>query len=503
MHELLTNDQMSTADALTIERGTPGIVLMENAGRAIAQHILSHFSDATEFLILCGPGNNGGDGFVIARWLQRHDRKVSVGLLGDKNKIKGDALQMLAAWQGGIEPLSVALVSGFRGVIVDALFGAGLMRDISDEIGQIFQVVNAQQNPVVAVDIPSGVDGNSGAIRGHAIRAQHTVTFFRKKPGHLLLPGRAYCNEVYTADIGIDADVLATIDPKIFENGPGIFGSWLKEPKVDSHKYERGSTMVLSGDAASTGAARLGARAALRVGAGVVTVLCEPEAVAANAAHLTSIMIRVFTSLDELRAILADSRIRAILIGPAAGVNPATRDRVLEILKTEAAVVLDADALTVFTDNPEELFGAIQARAGVPVVMTPHLGEFGRLFSSLLSGDQPQQGSVRSKCEQACQASQASGAYVVFKGGDTVIASPDGQVAINANAPAWLATAGSGDVLAGTIAGLLAQGLPGFEAACAGVWLHGAMGTVAGPGLIAEDLADRLPEVLNRHFGEM
>jgi hydroxyethylthiazole kinase-like uncharacterized protein yjeF len=348
-------------------------------------------------------------------------------------------------------------------------------------------MLNASPVPVLAVDVPSGLDGTTGQAPGPVVEATRTITFFRRKPGHVLMPGRALCGSVTIADIAIPASVLAEIGAKAWGNAPELWLAGFPLPKLAGNKYGRGHAVAVSGPAAHTGAARMGARGALRIGAGLVTVASPPDAVAANAAHLTAIMLLPFEGSAGLARILADRRKNAVLLGPALGIGEATRRLVLAALASGAATVLDADAITSFAQTPGELFKAIADLADRPVALTPHDGEFQRLFPDIDEG---------SKLERARAAAQRSGAIMVLKGPDTVIAAPDGRAAINDNAPPWLATAGAGDVLAGFITGLLAQGMPAFEAACAAVWLHGAAATTFGPGLIAEDLPERLPEVL-------
>jgi hydroxyethylthiazole kinase-like uncharacterized protein yjeF len=485
MLELLTAEEMAQADRLTIEGGVKGATLMENAGRAVADEVSRRFPDAATVAVLCGPGNNGGDGFVAARHLKERGYKVRLGFNGDPARLPADAAPMAKRWEVGREPLRPDLLAAAE-VVVDALFGAGLARPIEGELAALIDNVNASGLPVVAVDVPSGIDGTTGGVRGTAINATATVTFFRLKPGHLLLPGRLHCGEVTLAQIGIPDSVLATIAPKTFANEPALWLSDFPWPRAESHKYARGHAVVVSGPVYSTGAARLGARGALRIGAGLVTVASPRDALAVNAAQLTAIMVREADDARALANLLADERKNAVLIGPGLGVGERTKALTLAVLAAKAAVVLDADAITSFADDAKPLFAAIQSREA-PVVMTPHDGEFARLFGDIRGG---------SKLERARAASARSGAVILLKGSDTVVAAPDGTASINAATSPWLATAGTGDVLAGMVLGLLAQRMPGFAGTSAAVWLHGAAARAFGPGLIAEDLPEMLPSVL-------
>ncbi len=488
--ELLTNAQMSEADRLTIAGGIPGIDLMERAGAAVADVARqAMLAGGRNVVILCGPGNNGGDGFVAARLLKAMGFQVAVGLLGNLEKLAGDAALAAKAWSGRIG--SAALVDlDSADLVIDALFGAGLSRDLDGRARAIVERLNdwRQQTgkPVIAVDVPSGLDGDSGRVRGVCVEADVTVTFFRLKPGHLLLPGRELCGRIELAQIGIGADVLRGIAPQAFVNEPGLWSRTLPRPRAAGHKYSRGHALVIGGPMHQTGAARMSAMAALRNGAGLVTIASPRHALAVNAAHLTAIMLTPCDNARELAAVLDDARKNAVVLGPGAGVNPRTRALAQAALRAHAspAVVLDADALSVFAGEADALSELIMARGG-PVVLTPHEGEFTRLFAN----------AGRSKLADARHAAKASGAVIVYKGADTVVAHPDGRAAIARNAPPWLATAGSGDVLAGMIAGLLAQRMPVFEAACAAVWMHGEAADAFGSGLIAEDLPAMLPEV--------
>lgn len=469
MTELLTPEEMYRADALAVQAGVSSLTLMENAGRAVAEEIARRYG-ARPVLVLCGPGNNGGDGFVVARYLRRWGWPVRLALLGDRRSLKGDAAAMATLWQGEAEQ---GIAIGGARLIVDALFGAGLSKPFPADLAS---AINGAGVPVVAVDVPSGLDGRTGLPRGASVKADVTVTFFRRKPGHLLLPGRILCGEVVVADIGIPESVLQEIRPTTWLNTE----IRLSGPSPAGHKYGRGHAVVVSGGPLNTGAARLAAEAALRSGAGLVTLSGSAEALAVHAAQLSAVML----SDADLATLLSDRRRNAVCIGPAAGVGEDTRDKVDAALMSGAAALLDADALTSFGDagESERLFRLVGLVPGRPVVMTPHAGEFSRLFKGLAEESD-------SKLEVARKAAALSGAVVVLKGADTVIAAPDGRARVNANAPPTLATAGSGDVLAGIVTGLLAQGLDGFQAASAAVWLHGDAARRHGPrALTAEAL---------------
>jgi hydroxyethylthiazole kinase-like uncharacterized protein yjeF len=483
--EILTPAEMAEADRLTIAGGVSGFSLMEHAGLAVAEAVQRRLPAKGRVAVMTGPGNNGGDGFIAARVLSEAGYTVSVGLLTARDRLTGDAAFAAASWTGFSKGLSPAIADE-ADLIVDALFGAGLDRNVEGLAAQTIAAVNRSSVPVVAVDLPSGINGATGKVMGAAIEADESVTFFRLKPGHLLVPGRKYCGKVTVADIGIRADCLAAIKPKTAHNLPT---RWTLPPlEIDGNKYSRGHAVVVSGPAARTGAARLAARGALRVGAGLVTVAAPLDALPVNAAQLTAIMLLPMEGAAGLAGILADERRNAVVIGPALGLDEQAVDLVMAALASRAAVVLDADALTAFTGKSEELFSLIKQRQA-PVVLTPHDGEFARVFPDLAADP--------SKIERARLAAARSGAVVVLKGPDTVVADPAGEALIADNAPPQLATAGSGDVLAGMIGGLLAQKMPALEAAAAAVWLHGEAGLSAGRGLVAEDIPEALPEVFS------
>ncbi|MBZ6074953.1 NAD(P)H-hydrate dehydratase [Microvirga puerhi] len=487
--ELLpTAQQMREADAAAIAAGTPGFVLMTRAGEAVASVAESMVTPGAQVLVVAGPGNNGGDGFVAARILQDREYRVILALATARDRLRGDAAKAAEGWVGEVTPVQAAPFES-ADLIVDALFGTGLGRDLAGDARLAIERINASGRPVLAVDLPSGIDSDSGEVRGLAVLADRTVTFAARKPGHLLLPGRRFSGLVEVADIGIDAQAPGADRIATFANRPALWSGALPRPHLGSHKYERGHTLVLSGGATRTGAARLAARAALRIGSGLVTVASPPEAIGVNAAHLTAVMLRGCEGPEGLHAILQDQRFNALVLGPALGVHAATRAMVAVATLARRSLLLDADALTSFEGLASEMH---QAFHHAPTVLTPHDGEFNRLFKG-----HPDLLDPPSKLERARRAAAYTGAVLVLKGMDTVIAAPDGRAVINENGTPYLATAGSGDTLCGIIAGLMAQHMPAFEAACAGVWIHAAAGASFGPGLISEDLADLIPNVLS------
>jgi ADP-dependent NAD(P)H-hydrate dehydratase / NAD(P)H-hydrate epimerase len=496
MIELLTNAEMAEADRLAIAGGVAGITLMENAGRAVADAVAARAVFGGSVAIVAGPGNNGGDGFVTGRLLAERGFAVRLALLGDREKLKGDAAEAARRFGDRVEPALAHVLEG-ASVVIDALFGAGLDRPISGAAADMIAAMNASGAPIVAVDLPSGINGTSGAVMGRAVRAAESVTFFRRKPGHVLLPGRLHCGRVNVADIGIAARVLERVRPLKFLNRPALWQARFPVPRLDGHKYARGHAVAVSGGASHTGAARLAARAALRAGAGLVTIASPREAHAINATASLAVMVRPVDGAEELGAYLSDRRLNALVLGPGGGVGQPMRELVAAGLAGPRGVVLDADALTSFEGQLDDLCSALAGRDH-PAVLTPHDGEFARLFKN-----QPEITDKPSKIEMVRAAALRTGAVVLLKGPDTVIAAPDGRAAVNDNAPPWLATAGAGDVLAGFIAGLLAQGMPGFEAAAAAAWVHGEAATHVGPGLVAEDLSEAVPAVYRGLFAEI
>jgi NAD(P)H-hydrate epimerase len=490
---LLSVEEMARADGLAMAAGVTGERLMETAGAAVAREIVARWEKCA-VAVLCGPGNNGGDGFVVARLLAVAGWKVRLALLGPLGRLKGDAALNAGRWRRPIARLDPSVLDG-AGLVVDALFGAGLSRPLGGKAGETVEAVGARGIPCVSIDVPSGVHGDSGEILagaapGVAPDAALTVTFFRKKPGHLLLPGRLKAGELVVADIGIPESVLAEIAPRRHENGPALWRGAYPWPRPADHKYSRGH-VVVAGGAGMTGAARLAARGAARAGAGLVSIASPPEA-ADIYRREAGILTVVVPRATDFRALVHERRKSALLVGPGNGVDDRTRAHVLAALGSGKPCVVDADAIGVFAGAAGDLASAIRG----PTVLTPHDGEFARLFE----GSEPEGGNDR--LSRACAGAAALGAVLLLKGADTVIAAPDGRATINANAPPDLATGGSGDVLAGFIVALLGQGMDPFDAARAGAWLHGAAAAEFGAGLIAEDLPDALPVVLRRLRGD-
>jgi len=490
--EILTPREMGEVDRRAIERGPhDGAALMRNAGAAVAAAVLARHPGAARIHILCGPGNNGGDGYVAARRLVEAGCAVS---LWSAAAPPGESDAARAAAQC---PVKAAPLAEFEpdadSLVVDALFGAGLSRPVEGAVARAIGRCAEINATVVAVDLPSGVSGETGQVLGSAFRATTTVTFVRRKPGHLLYPGRQLCGEVVVADIGIGDAIVAEAGCACFENDPTLWRSLLPVPVAETHKYRRGHVGVLSGGPTATGAARLSAMAAARAGAGAVTLLSPGNALAVNAMHLTAIMLRKADDAEEVRSFLEERKPGALVLGPGLPASGGTAALAIDLLahfdNASPALVLDASALTAFAGQPEILFDAATRPELPPIVLTPHHGEFGRLFAEIALDDE------RSKLEKARAAARRAGATVIYKGPDTVIAAPDGRAAINTNGTPLLATAGSGDVLSGIVASLLAQGMPAFEAACAAVWMHAEAALRFGPGLIAEDLPGVLPSV--------
>ena len=474
---ILTPQEMYAAEQAVIAAGTDSFTLMQRAGEAVAEFVHAHWPEG-QIQVLCGTGGNGGDGFVAAAALARLWRKVEAFCAVPVADLQGDAAKAAALWDGKVGTLDEALTAPHE-LVLDALYGGGLSRPLEGAAAALA----ARPARVVSVDVPSGIDGFTARPLGPCFRAEGTITFAALRPAHVLLPGAAFSGAVMVADIGVPVQTRA------MENSPALWVGALPQPGQGDYKHRRGHLKVVSGPMSATGAARLAARAGLRAGAGLVTLLSPPSAMMTNAAHLTAIMLSCVDGADELLA--AAQKASVVIIGPAAGVTPQTRQNVAAVLRSSARAVLDADALTVFADNPSALFAMLREAD----VLTPHTGEFERLFGDLL-------GSAPNKIEAARAAAAKAGCLVIVKGADTVIASPGGHVVVNTHATRWLATAGSGDVLAGILAGFMTQGVDSFLAAAMGAWIHGEAGRRVGAGLIAEDLEQQLPDILGALHGE-
>ncbi|OLP53919.1 bifunctional ADP-dependent (S)-NAD(P)H-hydrate dehydratase/NAD(P)H-hydrate epimerase [Rhizobium rhizosphaerae] len=487
---LLSPEAMTAVDRESAESGIDSYGLMVRAGRSVAAAALKYHPGALRFVVLCGPGNNGGDGFVAARALAESGATVAVHLMGEAQRLKGDAARAHADWiQTALQRPDEQMValSNYRpqagDVVIDAVFGAGLSRPVPDSLAQIIKAVEEAGLPVLSIDLPSGIDGHSGAVLGAAFQAERSITFMTRKPGHLLVPGRARTGTLEVVDIGIPERIVRAAAGPVQENGPLLWHEQAGALDAATHKYKRGHLIVFSGNALTTGAARMSALAGLHSGAGLVTIAAPEAALAANAAHLTAIMLRKIEDAEALAGFLEDRRANSFVLGPGFGDLSKARDYVP--LLAQRNLVLDADGITAFKDTPPLLFNAF-AQGETRLVLTPHEGEFARLFPDLSADDS------LSKVDKAIQAARRAHASIIYKGPDTVIAAPDGRAAINAHAPPWLATAGSGDVLAGIVGAHLAQGMPAFEAAAAAVWRHGDAGFRAGPSLSAETLTHHI-----------
>jgi hydroxyethylthiazole kinase-like uncharacterized protein yjeF len=476
---LLSPSEMAAVDAAAAASGIDSFGLMQRAGAGVAAAFLRFHPGAGRAVILCGPGNNGGDGYVAARWLAESGVTVALFHLGDPSRLKGDAALARAAWLGQSQPLDdYGPAAG--DVVIDALFGAGLTRDVPEAVVAVIERVADAALPVIAVDLPSGIDGRTGAVLGASFSAERTVTFVTRKPGHLLMPGRELSGVLEVVDIGIpDRIVRGQASGTPAENRPAQWQHLLQGEGRETHKYKRGHLVVFSGETSKTGAARMSAMSGLRAGAGLVTIVSPRDALDENATHLTAVMLHPIDREAELLDWLKDERLRSFVLGPGFGAGAKARSFVAAL--AERHLVLDADGITSFRDDPAALF-ELFAEGETRLVLTPHEGEFARLFPDIAADP------VMGKVDKAQAAARRANAAIVYKGPDTVIASPDGRALINTNAPIWLATAGSGDVLAGIIGALMAQGLPAFEAAAAGVYLHGEAGVRVGKGLTAEDL---------------
>jgi NAD(P)H-hydrate epimerase len=484
MFEILNAEQSRQVDTLTIENGTPGFQLMESAGAAVSAVILKRFK-ICPVLVLCGPGNNGGDGFVIAWQLKKAGWPVRVACLVKRAALKNDAARAAKSWDADIETLNSNLSLKETGLIVDAVFGTGFLGTLEPEMITLFDKVRGRKIPVIAVDIPSGINATTGNVAAGTLGAVLTLTFTRKKPAHLLLPAKILCGEVQVALIGISDKTVNLVHDNVFENHPSL---WIKEypqPHALMHKYDRGH-VVVAGGSKRTGAACLAAAAAQKIGAGLVSIAAPAESAFIYSCYRASIMVDSWGTIEELKAILRDVRKNTVILGPGAGTDGAAKEMMNAALAFGKTAVLDADVFTAYQSNPKELFEKISQKC----ILTPHEGEFERLFPDVTG----------SKLDRTRKAAKICNAIVLLKGADSVLAAPDGRAIINSNAPPTLATGGSGDVLSGLIAGLAAQGMPPFLATAAATWLHGEAAEKYGFCLTAEDIISTLNQCLSQLF---
>jgi hydroxyethylthiazole kinase-like uncharacterized protein yjeF len=461
--ELLTVEQMKTAEAKAMAAGMSEKDLMERAGQAVVEVIFSHFSPR-QTLVFCGPGKNGGDGKVVARLLKAEGWPVNV-ITTDKLPRTSELGSMLQE----------------ADLVVDGIFGTGLREPLIGDILSLIHLINMAGKPVVAIDIPSGIETNSGQCHGAAIKATHTVTFFRERPGHYLVPGRLLCGQLFVKDIGIAETLLP--QTTISLNGPSLWVNSLKEPQPMDHKYSRGSCLIV-GTGSMPGAVRLASLAARRIGAGLVRLMCKVEEYPVFATVAWGDIVTPLGSAQEFLDWTMDGHSHSLLWGTGALPHESTRQQAILLLESKKPCVLDGGALSSFEGRASELTRHLHEN----VILTPHEGEFQRLFPHLAF--------LNNKVEKAHKAAAEAGAIIVLKGYDTIIASPKGEIVINGNAPATLSTAGTGDVLAGLMAGLLAQDVDPFQAAAAAVWIHGEAANRVGLGLIAEDLLGEIPRIL-------
>lgn len=487
---LLSAEQARMLDAAAIEAGVAGIDLMRAAGRAVADILTDYIGTPLEaggpIIIFCGSGNNGGDGFIAAKHLEEWGYLVSVRCACEAGDIKGDAAIAVSEWQGPINAFSPDGIHE-AAAIVDCMFGTGLNKPIEGELADLIEEINQAPAFTLSVDLPSGLPADTGRPVGACISADATITFNLRKPAHLIVPGRFLCGgveNIHVAQIGVPDRVFKKIKCDIFANIPALWGQFFPFSGPQTHKYNRGHMLVLGGREPTLGASRLASLAGLRVGAGLVTLAAPTDTYAVQASSLMDVLVRRFDSTIGFMGIVNDPRIKAVLIGPGAGLGEKTAELVKHVGAKNKGIVLDADALSSLAGRID----IIKKLKSKDVVLTPHEGEFSRLLPDL-DIDKDRLSAVR-------EAAVMVDAVVVLKGVSTMVAAPDGRVCICENAPSWLSVGGTGDVLSGIICGLMTQGMPAFEAAASGVWIHGAAGMKAGRGLIASDLLEQIPRVL-------
>ncbi len=498
LNAIFTSKSSYELDRLCVRRGIKFLDLMENAGKSaftkIEKTIIPSLKEFNKkILILCGPGNNGGDGLVIAKYLLKSGYKVDISFpISSKSKINkysNNKLKNLDISPQKFDDLNLIKYS----MIIDSIFGIGLSRNFSSNLIKIVEKINKAKACKVSIDIASGINSDSGDLMPISIKANHTITFVAPKVGHYLLPGKINSGNIHVVSIGEKkSEILrATRLSKVELNIPE---SWIKKfkwPSKFDHKYKRGHILVKSGPLTSTGASRLAAVSALRSGAGVVTLASETSALEVNASHLTSVMLKEINNTEEFFNFVKEKKIKTLIIGPGSGVNQMIKELVIRAIKEEIEFVLDADGLTSFEKNPNELFDLLRKRRKRNnIILTPHEGEFNRLFKF----------DNMNKIDKANKAADITNSTILFKGNDTIISSPKKITLLARESSPFLSTAGSGDVLAGICGSFLAQGMKSHFAAGAASWLHNEVGIESGPGLIAEDMNKFLSKVISKQL---
>lgn len=490
-YAVLDNEQMRTADRLTIEDGVDGFDLMLTAGQAVANYAHEHYA-GHKIIILCGPGNNGGDGYVAAEFLRDLGAEIFVFSLQSTRKLKGDTKKAYKHFGGDVYK-TAQLIKEFKNadaeqakgyLFIDAVFGTGFHGDLPKDLITISKIITRLKIPVLAVDVPSGVNGSTAQAAGHTLDADHTVTFFRKKKAHCLMPAMAKCGTICVHAIGIHDNLLDKHGFAAIENVQKLWIEKLPEIKKEDHKYNRGHIAMLGG-AEMTGAIRMAAQASMRAGAGMCTIHSLDSAAHDYKEDMPHLMFQKLSRFEDYVAQAKQDKKHILLLGPGFGRadDEMLKQLVLDCLALNKPAVLDADALSCFEDNPSALTDALHEKC----VITPHEGEFKRLFPNI-DGD--------TKFDRTLNAAQMTSAVIVHKGADTIIAQNNNKPALHTHASSWLSTAGAGDVLAGIIAGLLGQHVAPYDAACMGAWMYGEASVRFGAGLTAPDIIDQIPSVL-------
>ena len=504
MIPVLDSRQMRAADAAAIRGGVPSTLLMENAAAALVDELAHAFPSRRRAAVVCGPGNNGGDGLAAARLLAGRGYTVAVFTLGNPASYRGDAAEnAVRARRTGLDLVALSgprsgrsLARGLEAcdVVVDALFGTGLSRGLSGSAARVVAAVNAAGRPVVSADLPSGLPADSGRLIGPCIRADLTVAFAAAKPCHVLPPARERCGRIVMRDIGIPVEILSRQKTSLSISERRDIAALLPARGQDSHKGDFGRLAVIAGSRGKTGAAALAARGALRAGAGLVTVFCPSSIESAVVSALPETMTHglpdrggalTADAAKELLSALAD--FDAAAVGPGLGALSDVAALLERLLRTRLPLVCDADALNAFAGNPARF-----RRRSASIVLTPHPGEAGRLLG--LSSRQVQADRLGS----ATSLAKRSGAVVLLKGSGTLIATPRGRVTVNPTGTPLMSTAGAGDVLTGALGAFLAAGMSADSAAVSAAYLHGAAGEsltrkLGDAGLLASELADAIP----------